>query len=227
MSAHVLDNPVWNALEGPLRHWARAAGDFKRFVPDAAPFVAVKSPESKTDALEQVVGDDELVYFLGVMPRLDERWAVVSHEQVLQFVIDRAVPAPDGVVVERVEGDDGIRELRALASQVYPAFFRPRTAQLGRFYAVREEGAVVAMGGERLRVDGYQEVSTVCTLPSARQAGLAKAIVASAQRGASDRGARLFCHTVQSNQPVLTLFKHAGLRPRAVLPMWGVRRAGA
>ena len=44
---------------------------------------------------------------------------------------------------------------------------------MGSYYGVRSpSGELIAMGGERLQLDGYSEISAVCTHPSHRCDGL-------------------------------------------------------
>lgn len=43
--------------------------------------------------------------------------------------------------------------------------------EIGDFYGIKEDDRVVAMAGERLQLDGYSEVSGVCTHPDYRKRG--------------------------------------------------------
>jgi hypothetical protein len=43
----------------------------------------------------------------------------------------------------------------ALTDVAFPGFFRPGTGRMGSYYGVRCEGELIAMGGERLRLEGY------------------------------------------------------------------------
>jgi GNAT superfamily N-acetyltransferase len=44
---------------------------------------------------------------------------------------------------------------------------------MGSYYGVRSCGELIAMGGERLQLDGYSEISALCTHPSFRGQGFA------------------------------------------------------
>ena len=48
---------------------------------------------------------------------------------------------------------------------------------MGSYYGVRSDGELKAMGGERLMLDGYAEISGVCTHPSHRGQGLAARLI--------------------------------------------------
>jgi hypothetical protein len=53
-----------------------------------------------------------------------------------------------------------------------PGPFAARTHRLGRYIGLRRGGKLVAMAGERMRLDGFTEISAVCTHPDARGQGL-------------------------------------------------------
>ncbi len=48
---------------------------------------------------------------------------------------------------------------------------------MGSYYGVRSNGELVVMGGERLRLEGYPEISGVCTHPAHRGRGLAASLI--------------------------------------------------
>jgi len=74
---------------------------------------------------------------------------------------------------------------------------------MGSYYGVRSSaGELIAMGGERLQLDGYSEISAVCTHPSFRGQGFA---------------ARLIWHSVRSHRcDGLVAWLHVGCAHRAV-----------
>src|SRR5262249_29997713 len=68
-------------------------------------------------------------------------------------------------------------EMLALALLTKPGPFRTRTHRLGRFLGVRDRGKLVAMAGERLTLDGFTEISAVCTHPDYRGRGYGAALL--------------------------------------------------
>ena len=53
-----------------------------------------------------------------------------------------------------------------------PGPFLSRTLRLGSFVGVREDGRLIAMAGERMKLPGLTEVSGVCTHPDFRGRGV-------------------------------------------------------
>src|SRR4029077_20021784 len=73
--------------------------------------------------------------------------------------------------------DANATEMVALTDLAFPGFFRRRTCQMGSYYGVRSDSELIAMGGERLMLEGYSEISGVCTYPAHRRKGLAASLI--------------------------------------------------
>jgi hypothetical protein len=91
--------------------------------------------------------------------------------ECLQMVLPAQV-TPRGPTVEIVPlSAANAPEMVALTDLAFPGFFRSRTCEMGSYHGVRANGVLVAMGGERLRLEGYPEISGVCTHPLASWQG--------------------------------------------------------
>jgi predicted GNAT family acetyltransferase len=86
-----------------------------------------------------------------------------------------------------------------LVAQTEPGPFLPRTVELGNYLGIRREGALVAMAGERFRLDGWTEISAVCTSPDHRGQGLASALMGALIAGIQHRSERVFLHVLATN----------------------------
>ena len=107
----------------------------------------------------------------------------------------------------------------ALALLTMPGPFRARTHRLGRFIGVREDGRVIAMAGERMRMPGYAEVSGVCTHPDFRGRGLAGRLMCQVMQTMQARGETPFLHAYASHEKTIALYRTLGFEVRAELPM--------
>jgi predicted GNAT family acetyltransferase len=69
-------------------------------------------------------------------------------------------------------------EMLALTAATEPGPFLPGTIRMGRYFGIRSEtGRLIAMAGERLKLEGFTEISAVCTDPEFRGRGHAKALM--------------------------------------------------
>jgi predicted GNAT family acetyltransferase len=98
----------------------------------------------------------------------------------------------------------------ALTDIAFPGFFRSRTCAMGSYYGVRSEGELIAMGGERLTLDGYPEISGVCTHPAHRGKGLAASLIWEVVRKHRRDGDVSWLHVNAENHNAIELYKRMG-----------------
>jgi len=122
----------------------------------------------------------------------------------------RAEPNPESA---RLTAAD-VPEILDLIARTRPAPFRPRTIELGTYLGIRQDRALVAMAGERMRSPGWTEISAVCTDPAYRGRGLATSLVRAVAAGIRARGETPFLHTAASNAPAIRLYESIGFRLR-------------
>ena len=103
-----------------------------------------------------------------------------------------------------------------LTQQTNPGPFGPRTHELGQYIGVRVDGALAAMAGERMRLDGAVEISAVCVSPEHRGKGYAAFLVAWLVRKLREEGATPFLHVFTDN-PAIALYERLGFTKRKTL----------
>ena len=125
------------------------------------------------------------------------------------------IAAPDTDLDIIPLGDADAAEMRALAELTQPGPFFARTHEMGEFVGVRENGKLIAMTGERLRVPGFTEISAVCTHPDARGRGLAAKLMRLVAARIVARGEQLFLHVYPHNKGAIAVYEKLGFRHRA------------
>ncbi|HUX74637.1 MAG TPA: GNAT family N-acetyltransferase, partial [Steroidobacteraceae bacterium] len=172
-------NPVWHALHTKHRHLAVCAGDACRYPADAAPFAAVAAPSaSALQQLHSLLAAGESAWLIGDnLPRVPSL-SLGKTMDCLQMVLPAQVglPPSDSDAVRLSAAD--APQMLSLAELAFPGFFRRRTGEMGSYYGIRSGGALIAMAGERLMIEGYPEISGVCTHPAHRGRGHAAKLIA-------------------------------------------------
>ena len=110
-------------------------------------------------------------------------------------------------------------EMLKLAIIAKPGPFFARTHQLGAFVGVRDEGLLVAMAGERMKPNGYTEVSGVCTASTHRGRGYAGALVRTVAGEILARGETPFLHAYAENVAAISLYQKLGFNFRSEMHM--------
>jgi ribosomal protein S18 acetylase RimI-like enzyme len=224
VKSHPLDNPVWHSLTSQHAPLAVMNGHAGRYPADVAPFVAVDSDDSQAaDQLRRLVDIGESVYLVGLAPPLTSGWRVQQQTTVAQMVcrarIDRGT-GPQMMPLLQVHRAD----MLALTALVFPGFFRARTPEMGRYLGIYAGATLAAMAGERMSMDGYQEISAVCTHPDFLGRGFAAQLVAAISNASIDRGLTSFLHVSHENVRAKSLYERMGFVDRAAVPLWSLQR---
>lgn len=229
MSGHVLDRPVWNALSTRQADFASGGDRARRFVPSIGPLAGTRddAPESLAELAELVPTDAPLLLLQADPITLPAQLRAAMTADGVQMVADdlsrEAASVDDGRIARLDERD--YPEMLALATLTKPGPFAARTPSLGAFWGVRDGGALVAMAGERMRHDGFTEVSGVCTHPSARGRGLARQLSALVAARILERGETPYLHAYAANTAAIRLYESLGFQLRCMMHVASVVRA--
>lgn len=145
---------------------------------------------------------------------------VVSEALCWQMVAEapgEPARAPAFEIVDLGPGDTA--EMLALATLTRPGPFVARTPELGDFVGVKLDGRLVAMAGERMKPDGFTEVSGVCTDPGHRGRGYAAGLMRVVMERIRARGEVPFLHAYADNKGAIGIYEGLGFRFRRQLVM--------
>jgi ribosomal protein S18 acetylase RimI-like enzyme len=224
MTPHPLDNPVWAALQSRHAHLARMFGGVARYPADVAPFVAIDPAASPAVAdLTELLVPGESVLFVGPAPSLPSDWIVEGPVPIAQMVCDSRIASGSGPEIAELSGAR-VPDMLALTALVYPHYFRPRTVEMGRYVGIYEGDRLIAMAGERMGMNDFQEISAVCTHPDFIGQGHAQRLVAELNNAALDSGRLPFLHVSHANARAKSLYERLGYRHRADIALLSVRR---
>ena len=232
---HPLDNPTWAALTTLQANLALAEGPARRFPPDVCIHGAVAEFDSESWGALEKIGREALSLFSLQRLALPPGWvttrSVELHEMVLEnqdrLRESRLKPKVTSIGVDELTPSD-LGQMSSLYAATRPGrTLSPRLHLLGGFLGIRREGQVVAMGCVRLHFPGYQEISTVATLPGHTGHGYATAIVAELAQRILDRGETPFLTVRMDNDRAIEIYRHLGFRERTRLYSTTIRFHGA
>jgi predicted GNAT family acetyltransferase len=222
---HPLDRPVWNALHSGWAALAQGNGRAVRLEPAFGPFAAAQdaSPEAQA-ALAALAPDDGQLWIVETGPVAPPPGMAIVRTAALAQMVAEA-PRPRAAALPALDlGDADAAEMRALAELTQPGPFAERTHRLGGFVGLRENGRLIAMAGERMRLPGLCEVSGVCTHPDRRGRGLAGALMSIVIARMTARGETPFLHSYASNAGAIALYESLGFKRRREMVVTVVER---
>jgi GNAT superfamily N-acetyltransferase len=228
MTGHPLDNVIWSALTTRQAGFALGDGSARRFVPEVGPLSAFDWAQGDGfESLSTIVPSGKTVaLFLPKPVRPNGNWEIIRELPLLQMIqsVDSANAESPSQLLKLGNKDNP--EMIALAALTKPGPFETRTSELGDFYGIREQGKLVAMTGERMRVPGFTEVSAVCTHPDHLGKGYAAALMTRVIKGIRGRGETPILHALEENHRAIGLYERLGFTRRITLNLMVLRRVG-
>lgn len=207
----LLDNPIWSALSGA--HAALSLGDerARRYDPDFTSLAAV-APGAELSALNAIASLGTIGICTSAEPPIPAGWQVLEQFAVAQMVCDSLVERalPEYVILTQ----DDVPEMTALVKLTRPGPFARRTCEFGTFIGIKDQGKLIAMAGERMKIDGHDEVSAVCTHPDYQGRGYARGLVSAVARTIVNRGRKPFLHVRSANLAGIKSYQSAGFAVR-------------
>ena len=212
-----MPRPVWSALKTGWSHWAEGDAQALRLRRELGMFgAAADGSESALAGLRAMAADlpddDPEIWLVEVDPPEPPGCLTVRTASCVQMIAEAIAPGPATDLPVEVLGEADAAEMLALAVLTKPGPYRLGTHRLGRFIGVREEGRLIAMAGERMRMPGMAEVSAVCTHPDARGRGLATVLMRLVAERMVARGERPFLHAYAENEGAIALYRRLGFQ---------------
>jgi len=218
----LLDNPIWNALTTVHRSLALGDGPARRYPPEIGPLsgLAEQTPEAY-ESLRALTGTGPggfSAQFLAEPPVDRPGWSLIRDGLMSQMIWSGGdgltrVPLTPHTMLRPLTSADAPAMVE-LAELTEPGPFRLRTHELGEFFGVFEAGRLLAMAGQRTRLPGFIEVSAVCTHPSARGRGYARAVMVEVLADILGRGETPMLHVFAHNHAAIRVYEGLGFTHR-------------
>jgi ribosomal protein S18 acetylase RimI-like enzyme len=225
-----LDNAVWTALTTKQAQHVQSSALARRFPPEMTLLGALAANTAMAfDSLAQLIQRDAVTLYFTSPPQIPAGWEIVRAVELHQMVQEADAPpsasnnaAPQ--VIELTPAD--VPEMSVVYTATRPGrSLCPRIQKLGQFLGIREDGKLVAMGGLRLHLPGYREITTVATLPSHEGRGYGTTIVRSLIERIRSRGDRPFLTVRNDNTRAVEIYHRLGFKERTLLYSRTIRRA--
>ncbi|MBI3507445.1 MAG: GNAT family N-acetyltransferase [Proteobacteria bacterium] len=213
-----LDQPILAALKTGHRHLALRGRSVLRYPAEIAPFAAYleETPAARRELREVAgTGPVALLFPEAVEPAPVDGLEIRACAKVMQMIATD-LPAADPAFAPETLGVADVPAMLELTALTKPGPFFVRTHELGRYIGIRDHGRLAAMAGERMRPEGFTEISAVCVHPDFRGRGHARALVKSLMASIAARGERPFLHLYADNPSARTLYERLGFVPRTV-----------
>ncbi|MDQ0106202.1 ribosomal protein S18 acetylase RimI-like enzyme [Chitinophaga terrae (ex Kim and Jung 2007)] len=222
----LLNNPAWSALTTEQSFFARGNEAFKRYQPGILSFAACADPGNSDPArLDEWLEAGESFYMIGELPAIPGNWKVEFTLPCFQMVLttlNRNARSGDAPI--RILGEADGEEMYELINSLQPGYYLKDTRQLGTYMGIHDNGKLVAMAGERMRMSGFTELSAICTHPSYTGKGYAQQLIIALCEQHKAAGITSFLHVSAANERAVSLYEYMGFRKRTSINFTKLKR---
>jgi len=223
-SYHKLDNPAWHSLQETHKHFAIGSDVFKRYQPVIVSFAAFDP--YKKDALSEMdnwMQPGESFFLIGEFTGLPSNYIIETVLPCAQMVCKTEIKTNITTSIQSLsENDDD--EMIALINKTLPGYYLRGTRLMGDYYGIRVNGELVAMTGERMRMNGLTEISAVVTHPGFTGRGYAQQLVAHTSNKNLAAGIVPFLHTGSNNERAIKIYELLGYKTRRIIDFTRIKR---
>jgi len=207
-----LDNPVWHALNTVDIRLNIGDEEVPYFDAEVSPFVGMQvwGDEAQLNALEKLpTGRSWFVMKEGGVKFIDGFEQVISIP-LYQMVCEDFKSNLLGEVDLRLLGQEHLEAMLSLTGLTKPGPFMSRTMEFGNYKGLFIGDRLVSMAGERLHVEGYTEVSAVCTHPDQLGKGFGAHMLSILSADVLAKGSVPFLHVRQDNERAIAMYQRLG-----------------
>lgn len=113
-------------------------------------------------------------------------------------------------------------DLLNLVNLVQPGYFKSKTSELGKSYGIYKNDRLIAVTGERIKMNKYTEVSAVVTHPEHTGKGYAKQLINHTANQIFNENKTPYLHVAESNIGAIKLYEKLGFSTRKKISFWNL-----
>ena len=222
---HKLDNPVWHSLNESHQAFALNYEQSKFYQPDYCPFGGLVNPEKAEDEIAQYGERTSRFFTVGEQPILNNKVQLIQPIVCNQMVLDSPIRMElkeEMLVLEPRH----FPALIALVNLVQPGYFRNRTPELGTYFGIFKDDMLVAVTGERMKMNAFTEVSAVVTHPDYTGRGYAKELIVQTTNKIFAAQKTPYLHVAASNVHAIRIYEKLGFVSRRKMSFWNLQFRG-
>jgi ribosomal protein S18 acetylase RimI-like enzyme len=218
-----LDNPVWFSLSERHQDFSVDYNKIKFYHPDYCPFGAFETRKGIAKYIDEYSRIVDNFFIVGEKPELSIQMELKKELVCLQMVItDRIeVEIKENIIELNNEHTDALFQLVNL---VQPGYFKRKTVLLGDYFGIYKNGDLVAVTGERMKMNDFVEVSAIVTHPNHTGQGFAKQLIAHTVNNIFNQNIKPYLHVAEDNIGAIKLYEKLGFTTRRKISFWNITK---
>lgn len=186
---------------------------------DYAPFGGHEGNNDIAKDMDEYAKLIDNFFIIGEKPHFSKNLILKKELVGLQMIIANKIDLEIKEEISKLN-DTNARELFDLVNLVQPGYFKNKTMLLGDYYGIFKNAMLVAVTGERMKMNDFTEVSAVVTHPGHVGKGYAKQLIAHVVNKIFDEDKIPYLHVAQTNTGAINLYDKLGFITRRKISFW-------
>jgi GNAT superfamily N-acetyltransferase len=223
MEKDKLDNPVWNSLNESHKNFALDFEGFKFYSPEVCAFGGCIDPMESKGGLDKYSALLENFYVVGEQPKFSNKLVLIKNLVCLQMLLEKPIELEVAEEILELRFQKQKKELFNLVNLVQPGYFQEKTDELGQYFGIYKNGELVAVTGERMKMNKFTEVSAVVTHPDHTGKGYAKQLIKHTCEKIYNEHKTPYLHVAETNIAAIKLYEKLGFTARRKISFWNLK----
>jgi len=146
----------------------------KFYQPNYCPFGGFINVSHSEHGIERYAKLTDNFYIVGDKPNFDNQVKLIQQLVCKQMIVDELKPQETIEQITELKTENEKVDLLNLINLVQPGYFKNKTSEVGSYYGIYIDNKLAAVTGERMKMNGFTEVSAVVTHPKHTRKGYAK-----------------------------------------------------
>lgn len=216
-----LDNPVWYSLSETHKDVAINYHNIKFYDPAYCPFGGFIESNNVASEVDDYSKLTNHFFVVGKRPLFSAKIFLRKELVCLQMILEKRIKT--NIAEPIIKLDDTLADsLSSLVNEVQPGYFKKKTSLLGTYFGIIKHEKLVAVTGERMKMDDFTEVSAVVTHPGYTGKGFAKQLIVHTANKIFDENKIPYLHVAETNFGAIRLYESLGFRPRRKISFWNL-----
>lgn len=220
MEINKLDNPAWYSLSETHKDLVIDYNYMKFYNPDYCPFGGAVLDNETESGLAAYASLTESFFVIGNRPGIHDKVQIESELVCNQMVLDQRIDIDIHENIIALHTEDQRNDLFKLVNLVQSGYFKNKTADLGNYYGIYKYDELVAVAGERMKMEGYTELSAIVTHPEHTGKGYAKQLIVHASNRIFNESKIPYLHVADTNFNAIRLYEKLGFVTRKKISFW-------
>jgi ribosomal protein S18 acetylase RimI-like enzyme len=219
-----LDNPTWYSLSETHQEFSINYNNIKFYNPDYCPFGGVIIPENISESIDEYSKLTDGFFVVGEKPQLSNQLKLNKELICLQMISNNRIDVEIKEEIVALKTSEHIDALFELVNLVQPGYFKRQTALLGSYFGIFKDNKLIAVTGERMKMNDFTEISAIVTHPEYTGQGYAKQLIAHTVNNIFDQNKTPYLHVVESNIGAIKLYEKLGFSTRRKMSLWHISK---